>query len=359
MVTFANGSTLAFKTYEQHESTLGGAALHFVGYDEPPPRAHREECMTRLLDYGGFEMFAMTPLKTNTSWIREEIFKQRKSPHITVIRGSMHDNPTLDRATVERTLEQYKNDLWRAAREHGDFVSMGGLIYPELGRCVLGEPVSPVFVRSLSVVVGIDPGIRNAGLVWVGFDQENVAYVFAAKLLQDKTPKDYAEAIRAENARWGLRRVTYVCDPAARQRAQANAETVMAALLKEGISAVPGQNDVDAGIGQLRDRMALGRFWISGEKSQDMAGLVDELEDYAGKDPEEGQDDSQIVPVKGRDHRADALRYACMERFWDPVVESLAPRRNLGWSIQSGTTPPKSVVLSAPDRDYGPLGANS
>jgi hypothetical protein len=37
-------------------------------------------------------------------------------------------------------------------------------------------------------------------------------------------------------------------------------------------------------------------------------------------------DDSHLEPIKGNDHRLDALRYAVMERFWDPVMEELRRR---------------------------------
>jgi hypothetical protein len=65
-------------------------------------------------------------------------------------------------------------------------VNVGGLIYPEFERCVVPEPWPAEFIRSLDVVVRVDPGIRNAGIVWVGYDRDNVAYVFAELLLQDK-----------------------------------------------------------------------------------------------------------------------------------------------------------------------------
>jgi hypothetical protein len=180
-------------------------------------------------------------------------------------------------------------------------------------------------------VVGIDPGIRNAGLVLVGFDSENTAHVFSASLLQDKTPRDYAAEIRSVNQRWGLSNVRYVADPAARSRGQVNAETVMTALAKERIYANAGQNDVDAGIGQLRIRMAHGRFRVSPERTAGLLGLRDEADEYAAEEPAEGKDDSQLKPVKSNDHRLDALRYAVMERFWDPVMEEQAPLRTLGF----------------------------
>jgi hypothetical protein len=150
--------------------------------------------------------------------------------------------------------------------------------------------------------------------------------------LQDKTPKDYALAIRAENARWGLRtEPQYVVDPAARSRGQTNAETVLMALTAERVFATPGQNDVEAGIGQLRIRMAHKRFLVSPETTPGLLGLREEADEYAAKEPEEGRDDSHMEPIKSNDHRLDALRYAVMERFWDPILEDQAPLRTLGF----------------------------
>jgi hypothetical protein len=125
------------------------------------------------------------------------------------------------------------------------------------------EPFDPAFIRSLDVVVGIDPGIRNCGLVWVGFDSESVAYVFDEALLQDRVAKDYADEIARRNARWGIRSFQSVIDPAARQRAQANGLTVLAQLNQAGVYPNLGQNDHELGFGQLRARMTAGRFRVS------------------------------------------------------------------------------------------------
>jgi hypothetical protein len=40
--------------------------------------------------------------------------------------GSMHDNPTLSKESVQFLLDSYSSDLWRKAREYGDFVDVGG-----------------------------------------------------------------------------------------------------------------------------------------------------------------------------------------------------------------------------------------
>lgn len=321
---FKCGSSIAFKTYKQDASTLGGAGLHWVGYDEPPPRKHVEEGGYRLNDTGGFEMFAFTPLDTNTGFVHREIYKKREDPDITVVRGSIHDNKTLDAKTVARNLA--RSDLYRKAREFGDFVLGGGLIYPDFDRCVVEHAFSPAQIRTWDIVVGIDPGMRNCGIVWVGFDDELVAHVFHEELMQDCTAKQYAERINKVNAIYGIR-PSYVVDPAAKQRAQANGMTVLAELINERIYPNIGQNDHELGFGQVRVRMDNKRLLVSPL----CRGLRDEADEYAGKEPEEGQDDSHIDPIKGNDHRLDALRYAIMERYWDPEVEADAPNRQLGW----------------------------
>lgn len=346
-LTFACGSHIAVKTYKQDPSTLESAAVHWVAYDEPPPREHREACATRLLDYGGYEMFAYTPLRANTGYIKREIFKKRSSPDITFVQGSMHDNPLLDEATKKRVLAIYSNDLWRRAREFGDFVDVGGLIYEDFERCVVKEPWSAEFVGSLDVVVGIDPGIRNAGFVWAGFDKNNVAYVFDELLIQDGTVPSYVAAIKSVNQRWGITDPVYVIDPAARQRGQVNATTVKTELAVHGIYTGDGQNDVEAGIQQIRGRIQATprRFWVS----PSCVGLRDEADEYAAEDREDGS----FKPEKGHDHRLDALRYVCMTHVWEAHREAAEAAPALGW--QPGFAPPHESLrlpVSAPPMGF-------
>lgn len=345
LLRFARGDTIAFKTYEMEPDKLGGATLHWVGYDEPPPRLHRDECVTRLLRHSGFEMYAMTPLKTNTGWIKRDIYKQRESPDITVIRGSMHDNKLLPKESVERTLNSYANDLWRRAREFGDFVEVSGMVYPDWERCVV-DPFTPEQVKGWDIVIGIDPGIRNAGFAFLGFDGENRAFLFDDALLQDKTAADYAALLKERQGRWGYEDPLYIIDPAARSRGQTNAETMLTALSREDIYSVPGQNDVEAGVMQLRTRMDDARFFCSSDcrRSRDAA------DEYALEDREDGA----FKPVKnGMEHVLDACRYGVMARPWYPEIEEQAPDRQLGWVPGQA---PKASMLKRP-RGGHPMGS--
>ncbi len=346
---FANGSSIQFLTYEMDLDKFGGWKGHVVGYDEPPPQDIREECLGRLVDFDGYELFAMTPLKANTGWIRREIFKRREDPGVTVVRGSIHDNPVLSTDAKERFLSALSSDLWRRAREFGDFVDIGGLIFPEWERSVRPAP-EPRVVREQEVVVGIDPGVRNCGIVFCCFDSRNIMGVFDELLLQDETPSGYVEAIDGVLKRWGVRRdrVTFVIDPAARQRAQVNAETVESALMRLGVFTIPGQNNVEAGVQQLRDRMAAKtpRFWCS----EDCRVLRDQADEYAAEDREDGQ----FKVIKRNDHLLDAVRYVSLYQPWDPVEEAAAAQQNLGW--QPNTAPP-GRELRMPAPAASPMGA--
>lgn len=349
-LSFANASTVSFKTYKQDPSTLGGATLHGVIYDEPPPREHREECLTRLLAHNGFEFFAMTPLRTNTGWVRREIFKRRESPDVTVVRGSMHDNPTLDKAAVARILATYHNDLWRRAREFGDFVDVGGIIYEDFERRVI-DPPAPSELDKRDVVVGIDPGIRNTGIVFVAFDGHGVGTVFADRLLQDARTEGVANAIWGVLDAYGIprsgaRAPLFVIDPSV-PRSQASEHTLQTSLAVLGIGAAKAQNDVEDGVQQIRSRLAEGRLWIS----RSCVGLRDEADEYAAED----RPDGEFKPIKENDHRLDALRYVAMARPFFPVLEARAPERNLG---QVGTFMPDSSLLTVP-RESAPMGAMS
>lgn len=384
-LSFANGSFIQFMTHEQDEDKFGGASLHFVGYDEPPPKGIRDECLMRLADFDGYEMFACTPLKVNVAWMRRDIYKKREAPGNTVIEGSIHDNPMISPEGKRKALEEGDQRL-RPAREFGKFVNVGGLIYPEFERCVI-PPLRRDQLAGMDVVTAIDPGIRNAAFIWLAFDRNDVGYVFDELLLQDQGAVDYALGILGVNARWGLgsmedrtavlealraydvegikqadideveRRLKalqhvdgsldplYVIDPAARARGQVNAETMQSALQHLGFGVIDGQNDVEAGIGQVQTRLSWGRLKVC----ENCRGLRDEADDYAA----EPRDDAVLKPIKGNDHRLDALRYGVMTHNWSPVIESEAPERQLGW--EPGHAPPKEWFDGAPAEQGSPV----
>jgi phage terminase large subunit-like protein len=356
VLRFADGSFIDFLSYETDLDKFGGVQRHFLGYDEPPPRPIRDEGLARLTRFGGFEMFAMTPLKANTGWIRRELWRKRESPDMTVAKWSIHDNKALSEEAVRYFLESLPNDLWRAAREFGDFVEVGGLMYPRFEDWVLKDvPVDPdealrvlqPRVKTLDIVVAIDPGLRNAAFTWNGYDRDNRQLVFDEELLQQKYPEDYALAIRRINAKWGIKgdEVTYVIDPAYAVRGQANGENVEQALAREGIYCVPANNRVEAGVMEVNQRGNSGML----EVSPACVGLRDEADEYAMEDREDG-----VFKEARNDnsHRLDTVRYASMYRTWTPAEQQ--EQKPLGWT--PGMAPPLSVLQGRSHEVVGPMG---
>jgi hypothetical protein len=351
ILRFADGGQIDFYTYQQDADKLVGADLDYVAYDEPPPEPHRNENLARLIDRNGCEWFALTPVNISgggIGWLYREVWKKREAPGVRVINGSIQDNPTLDPGTIERILSQFPTEE-RAAREHGRFIHFGGMVYPGgFERVLTRRPVTPEDVREWEVVVGIDPGLKNAAFVWEGFDSQNRAFVFDEVLLQEKTPTDYARAIRAVNAKWRIVNPIYVIDPSARNRGLVNKESVQAELQRHGIPAIPGQNDVQAGVQQIRRRMDGGMFFVDPRCRL----LRDEAEEYRMHDDASGE----FRVVKEKDHALDACRYACMHRPWYawPAEE----REPLGWNTATREVAHIGKWMrGGKQREAGPLGS--
>lgn len=247
-----------------------------------------------------------------------------------------------------RALEQIGDDFWRQAREFGDFVDIGGLILPHFERWLSEEPFTPQDVKAWDVVVGIDPGMRNAAFVWIGFDKENRAHVFHEELLQQRTVPDYADTIKKANERWGVASPVYVIDPSARNRAQVNAESVEGELARFGIYCVHGQNAVEAGVQQMRSRGQHEMLVVS----PDCLGLRDEADTYAAEDRADGV----FSPIRENNHRLDALRYGLMHRPWSPLAHQ-ANENPLGRQSRPGYIGPWEG--QSPQTTYGPMGPMS
>jgi hypothetical protein len=193
----------------------------------------------------------------------------------------VHENPTLDKATIARAIGS-TSDIYRAAREFGTFVNVGGLIYPDFERCVVKAPFDPAFIRTLEVVVSIDPGIRNAGIVSRRLRRRARRVRLRGGYFRTRSSKDYVAYPRGEQAVGPEPRPCLLRrDPAARQRSQVDGQTVISALAKEGVYCNPGQNDHETGFDQMRTRMQHGRIQISPE----CRGLRDEADDYAARSP--------------------------------------------------------------------------
>jgi hypothetical protein len=350
-ITFEDGGKVAFPTYKQDPSMLAGWSGDYVLWDEPPPESHwREGGPIRVLDRGGCHRFGMTPVNMQgggIGWIKRRIFDRAKpshpdfSPNIRHVQASIWDNPDYSAEEVEMILSEYPEDE-RQAREHGAFIHFGGMIYPggfESPK-ILRDPPTPDEVNRMEIVVGIDPGLKNAAFVWGAFDNDNRLLIFDEAIVKEGTPLDYVKAIRQVNSKWRLKeQPLYVIDPSARNRSLINAESVEGELQRQGIYPIHGQNQVQAGVQQIRRRMAERGFFVS----KLCTHLRAEAEEYRMED----RPDGEFKVVKELDHALDATRYLAMTRPWYPGPDEVALRQQYSqnhapswdWAMADRTIP--------------------
>lgn len=353
ILRFDDGGQLSIYTYNADPTTMVGSALDYVAYDEPPPEGHRRECLARLMDRDGRELYALTPVNMTgggIGWLYRTIWKRRQEPGVTVVKASTHDNPLLSPAAVERVLSEYPEEE-RQAREYGDFLHFGGMVYVGGFEQCLVPPLTPKQLEGRDIVVGVDPGLKKAAFTWHAFDRDNRVVVFDECVVEEGTPADYVVAVALKNATWGIGdlglrdsaleilkeqlrageipsetfhertrtlrearsdhgRPLYVIDPSARNRSLTNAESVEAALARYRLVAVHGQNNVEAGVQQIRARKQRGMYFVC----ENCTGLREEAEEYRMKD----RPDGVFEVVKENDHELDSDRYAVMARPWNP-----------------------------------------
>jgi phage terminase large subunit-like protein len=318
-----NGSKILFNTYDQDRDAWAGVQLRRTRFDEEPEWEHGKglytESIARLRQFlpDAQICFTMTPL-FGYSWAYDEIFERRQDPDVHVTVASMFDNPYIAAEETARQLE-HLSEAEKRAVIHGEFIHFHGSVLDVRERHMVAS-VAPAHLAGQTVYVGIDPGIRRGGVVWVAFDRDNGMLVFDELYPESLTVPQIAEQIKAKNRQWGVSPV-YVIDPSARNRSLVNAESVEGAFAREGIYPSPGQNDRLTGVLQLRARLEMDPpallvtencvNWLFEAKRW----LVAKDEVTEEQTPTAKGSGGSFATI-GPDHLMDPTRYVAMERLW-------------------------------------------
>jgi len=321
VLRFVNGSWFQFMSNDQDLDKFGGAALHRVHYDEEPRRDIRKESLARLIDFGGDEVFTMTPLM-GMSWMFDDVwtpFQEGRLSGACVVVVDMDDNPHLDERTKLRVLAEYSEEE-RQARKSGLFVHFAGLVYSEFDPGVHVVPGLSRVPEGVEVFGGIDPGIRHmAGVVLAFLDEDDNLVVFDELALQGHTIGEVCKEIELMLGRWDVRPRWWVIDPASRNKNNQTGRSDQMEFQDHGVFAQPGQNAVRPGINRVKERLRAGKFRVTG----DCPVLVSEFKKYRWSSPKRSEDDARERPVKRDDHLLDALRYVVMSRPLAPVADGV------------------------------------
>ena len=339
-LAFKNGSWIQFNSSEQEREKLGGVALHRVVYDEEPREEARKECRTRLIDFDGEEIFALTPF-SGMKWLYDKVYEPWElgllpAEKARVVVVDMDDNPHLSEEGKQAALEDYSGPE-REARKSGRFVSFSGLIYPMFSHERHVVPQIERLPGGVEVFRGIDPGIRH--LCAVGYyylDAENELVKFDEISARGKTVKQVCDEIRRRDDRWGYRRPDgsviplnvhwSVIDPASRNRNNQTGRSDQQEFADHGVPTIPGQNDVRAGINRVAERLEADKLKICANCTETLG----EFRRYRWvQDTGRGEHAASEKPVKKDDHHLDELRYVAMARPLAPERERIKPGDSL------------------------------
>lgn len=333
---FKNGSRWQFMSFEMETLKMGGAAFHRIWYDEEPPQSVRNENQTRLWDYGGQEVFTMTPLLGMT-WMYDGIYRLAEEvDYITVVEVDSLENPHINHDAMMRDLESKTTSKEEAlARRKGKFVSFAGLIYDNWDRSehILPEPAEDdrLIPENATIYMGIDPGLQfMCAVLWVYLTIDNTMVVFDEMPFTDgETIPEICRAIQVRNASHGQLPHWNVIDPASRNRNPQTGRSDQMAFADNGVIALPGQNAVPAGINEIKRRLEEGKLFITANCTE----TIKQMERYRWKAPtrqrEQEEDDRRSRPVKKDDHLLDALRYVAMSRPLPPKREDAPDNRTM------------------------------
>lgn len=334
---FADGGRLEFYTSEQDAAVMVGTSLDYVIFDEPTTEAIWGECWMRLTDRSGAARFGLTPVNMKgggIGWLYRTIYKPgllgQPYPGTQlvprVLRGTIHDNPGLTATQKAEALAIYSPDE-REARETGEFVAFGGLIYPRFGkyktrRLDPHDPDAREMIQLQSSVVGIDPSYRRAAFVWVAFNEANQGLIYQVIYVRKGDPIKYRDTLLRGNEAWGLTQTPYyVMDPYAggqHSMITGQAVTIRSELQQLGIythspKILDSNAIVYGGIQNIWRRMSEGSFAIADSPAIDPEFWV-EGEEYRTED----RDDGVFQVVKEFDDGMDGMRYAFTTRPWYP-----------------------------------------
>lgn len=329
-LTFRNGSQFRFFSYKQDVSQLGGTSVHRVHYDEPPPQKHRNECLARLIQYNGDELFTVTPLQ-GAQWLEKVIWKERHDENVTVVKLSGYDNPVNTKEAVDRIIGKYPEEE-RKARLYGDFVYFSGRIFTEftLADHVVPPLRDPRQLAGHEVVVGIDPGWDHGfAVTFNAFDVEGNCLTFDEIHARGNTVAQVIGQIKSKLAYWNIEPAYFVIDSASEQTSVITGYSVRAEFRRYGIICRKAKNTANSWMPSVnRMRTMLATKDLDGnpipprlKATENCTYTVDGYLSYHFKDDADDLSvaDRNPKPYKKDDDELDTVRYVVMSRtYQDP-----------------------------------------
>lgn len=261
ILTFANGSTIEFMSYEQGLDKFAGTSRHWIHFDEEPPKSIWTECLARLVDTNGEWWMTMTPVEGIT-WIYDDLYEPNielteEDRSVCIVEINTLENPYLTQEGVQNLMDSMDAED-TVTRIGGGFVRKGGRIYknfdPTPGAVqVLSEsirdPKTYFPVGHWMWILGLDHGFNNPTAVgWYAINTEGWIVKFDEWYKNDLTVDQHAEVIKQKIKEHGRFPDLLIADPALKQKNGVSGTSIQQEYQKYGLSFIMGNNDVKAGI---------------------------------------------------------------------------------------------------------------
>lgn len=269
-LTLTNGSTCELMSYDQSLLKFAGTSRHWIHFDEEPPKAIFDECRMRLVDTGGCWYITMTPVNGMT-WVYDEVYLKGLVPggNIRVIVIDSSENPYISNSELELVVADLDENE-RKARQQGEFVQIGGLVYKKFSR---ENVIPPLTLEQLQQIRhwthygSLDHGLNNpTAWLWHAVSPSGLVITYDEIYKNETLINQFAKEIHARNASEGRQAPSiYVGDPAIAQRNAQTGDSVQIAYAQAGIPIVLGNNNVPIRVEKM-NRYLDNRKWLITER---------------------------------------------------------------------------------------------
>lgn len=212
VLTFSNGSTIDFLTYQMTLEKHGGVPRHMIGFDEEPPRDIFNEALMRLIDFDGRWVIAATPIN-GMDWIYDLLVEPSQNgelDEVEVFELDASQNPYLlseDRGKFMMGMDKEERQI----REEGKYIARAGLVFPtfkdNLDKHVLAEPPDvPKMVRDgWQFYSTVDHGWNNpTAWLWIAVDSRGNCVVVSEHYVSLEIIAEHSRIVLEREASWGI-----------------------------------------------------------------------------------------------------------------------------------------------------------
>jgi len=287
-------SVLGFKSYDQGREAFQGTEQDIIWLDEEPPMDVYGECLIRTMTTNGLVMLTFTPLLGLSEVVLSFLPDGRNPAGKSVTMATWDDAPHLseqDKADMLKAMPPHMRD----ARSKGIPALGSGAIYPIPEEDILEDDFA--IPEHWPRLYALDVGWRATASAWLAWDRENdVVHVCGTYKRGQAEPAVHAQAVK-QRGDW----IPGVIDPASAGANQRDGSRLKDIYVGLGLKLTSADNDVEAGIFAVWERMTTGRFKV-------FRSCQDWFQEYRlYRRDEKGR------VVKDNDHLMDCTRYGVMD----------------------------------------------